>query len=96
MNHLIIGYGEVGQVLNKFFPSAEIVDVYRSSYVTEVDMMHICIPCKDKESFVKTVKEYQEKFKPKYTIIHSSVAVGTCRELGVIHSPVRGIQPNLY
>lgn len=55
--------------------------------------MHICFPYSDK--FVDSVKEYQNKFKPKYTVIHSTVPVGTSKKLNATHSPCVGIHPNL-
>lgn len=58
------------------------------------DCLHICFPYSDQ--FTDWVKSYQLMYKPKFTIVHSTVKVGTCRELGALSSPCRGIHPNLY
>ena len=38
---------------------------------------------------------YQKRFQPEYTVIHSTVPVGTSSRLGAHHSPVRGMHPDL-
>lgn len=90
LTNLVIGNGEVGraiaQVLN--CPTVE-----RDGEVLEARIIHICFPYSDK--FVEYVKEYQEKSKAKYTVIHSTVPVGTCNILNAIHSPIRGKHPDL-
>jgi len=55
--------------------------------------MHICFPYS--EDFIEQVKAYQLRFKPRLTIIHSTVPVGTSERLNVVHSPVRGKHPDL-
>jgi UDP-N-acetyl-D-mannosaminuronate dehydrogenase len=68
-----------------------------------VDVMHICIPCVDKEEFVNDVVGYVERFKPKLVIVNSTVAPGTTFEIYkrlrgsflVAHSPVRGVHKSL-
>ena len=90
--------GEVGQALGKVLAD------YNPVYVDpakgqeygkelEVEIMHITFPYSD--NFIQYVKEYQEKYKPKYTVIHSTVPVGTSSHVGAIHSPIRGLHPNL-
>jgi len=66
---------------------------------TAVDVMHVCIPCFDKEDFVNSVAGHVGRFKPKLVIINSTVAPGTTAEIYrrvngsclVAHSPVRGV-----
>jgi len=68
-----------------------------------VDVMHVCIPCVDKEDFVKCVVDYVGRFKPKLVIVNSTVAPGTTAEIYkrlsgscfVAHSPVRGVHKSL-
>jgi UDP-N-acetyl-D-mannosaminuronate dehydrogenase len=68
-----------------------------------VDVMHVCIPCVDKEDFVKSVVGYVGRFKPKLVIVNSTVAPGTTAEIYrrvngsclVAHSPVRGVHKSL-
>lgn len=70
--------------------------------------MHICIPCKDKNKFIDTVIKYIVDINPEITILHSTVPVGTSREIYnnipfrknegniVVHSFCRGKHPDLY
>mgnify|MGYP001234999153 CR=1 FL=1 len=97
MNGLIYGYGEVGQalfkILRQFYPTGYI-DLAISCEIPEtVDILHICFGYS--KEFIEDVKKYQEKYHPKFTIIHSTVPVGTSWELGAIHSPISGLHPNL-
>jgi hypothetical protein len=94
MNSLIIGEGEIGKSLfnvvgghiAKGRPTMREVK-YR------YDIIHICFPYS--KEFIKEVKRYQRLFKPRYTIIHSTVPVGTSRKCKAIHSPCLGIHPYL-
>lgn len=94
MNQIIIGKGEVGQALVKVI-GGNIID-RTDSISTDIkfDIVHICFPYSDE--FINEVKKYQLMLKPKYTIIHSTVPVGTSRQLDAIHSPIRGIHPYLF
>lgn len=106
--HLIVGYmGEVGRALYDIFyqadynaiagidrnPSEGIQDCSGIGDNTKFDILHICIPFGPR--FEQIVREYQKEFKSKFTVIHSTVPVGTCSKLNAIHSPIRGIHPNL-
>ena len=102
MKTLIMGGGEIGNSLYSVLSKEYEVSVYdikthsnkhKSKFTSNVEIIHICFPYSYK--FIQYVKEYQKKFKPKYTIIHSTVPVGTCRKLNVIHSPCIGIHPHL-
>jgi len=92
---VIIGAGEVGTALWKILGGSYQTYLFDKEYkkVDNVDYLHICFPYSNK--FVKWVKKYQKVYNPKYTIIHSTVPVGTSRKLKAIHSPVRGIHPFL-
>ena len=61
--------------------------------VFDIDILHVCIPWGD--SFNETVTKYIEDLKPEHTVIHSSVPIGTSRNLGALHSPCTGRHPNL-
>ncbi len=95
MNSLIIGMGEVGKslwnILSKHYFTAGIDKDEKVK--GEFEIMHICFGYSD--TFVQDVLDYQLQFKPKYTVVHSSVPVGTCAKLDAIHSPIRGLHPNL-
>ncbi|MCM8787746.1 MAG: hypothetical protein NC935_06830 [Candidatus Omnitrophica bacterium] len=92
----ILGYGEVGQAIAKFYQNPKIKDLNRNDGLRGVEILHVCIPW-DK-NFVRIVKKEIKKIKPKLTIIHSTVAPGTTKKIGglVVHSPIRGVHPHLY
>lgn len=95
--HLIAGYGEVGKGLHEVLKYAQVLiqdqDKGCDQEQTKVDVLHVCFPYS--EQFADLVKRYQEKFEPNITIVHSTVPVGTCDALEVVHSPIRGVHPNL-
>ncbi len=92
----ILGYGEVGKAIAKFYQSPKIKDTILGGNIDNVEILHICIPYS--KNFVRIVKKEIAKIKPKLTIINSTVGPGTTKEIGgtIVHSPVRGIHPNLY
>lgn len=92
--HLIIGLGEVGNALVKVF-KADGEDKFQNIEASQKSykFLHIAFPYSDK--FIDEVKKYQEKYSPKYTIIHSTVPVGTSDKCDAHHSPVRGVHPHL-
>jgi len=112
---LVVGLGEVGRALFELFKESGKFDVYgfdidegkMRSVVGDVklskvfDVMHVCYPCSDQESFVKVTVDYMRRFKPKLTIIDSTVAPGTTQKIFeetkslVVHSPVRGMHKSL-
>ncbi len=97
MKHLVVGYGEVGKAVSRVLGSeSEVVYFYDPVKGSDwdsipVDVVHICIPYS--EEFNTVVKSWMSK--DSLTIVHSSVPVGTCDALGVVHSPIRGVHPNL-
>ena len=95
MQSLIIGAGEVGKALywtlEGVYP-IEIID-RDGDYKGEAEVLHICFPYS--KSFIGDVKDYIEIYRPKYTVIHSTVPVGTSRQCQAFHSPVMGIHPKL-
>lgn len=94
MNSLIIGYGQIGRSLEKVLADYKPDHIDKGESVHgSYEIMHVCIPYTD--SFIKDVRDYQDKYKPRYTVIHSTVPVGVSRHLGAIHSPVVGIHPHL-
>lgn len=92
----ILGYGEVGRAMARFFFHPKIKSRSRDDGLTGIDVLHVCIPYSN--GFVKTVKETIRTAEPSITIIHSTVDAGTTRKIGgmVVHSPIRGIHPHLY
>jgi hypothetical protein len=69
-----------------------------------IEYLHICIPYS--ENFSQIVIDYIRRFKPKLTIIHSTVPPETTRKIFetlwqedfplIIHSPIRGIHATMY
>jgi hypothetical protein len=96
---IILGNGEIGNSLYNVFGGNKNSNNYMSGKVVgetspgKFDIIHICFPYS--EEFVSEVKRYQRIFFPKYTIIHSTVPVGTSRKCDAIHSPVVGVHPYL-
>ncbi|MEM2147600.1 MAG: GDP-mannose dehydrogenase [Candidatus Bathyarchaeia archaeon] len=112
---LVAGLGEVGRALFELLKESGKFNVYgfdldkdkMKSIVGNVelpdtfDVMHICYPCVNQEQFVKATLEYMRMFKPKITIINSTVQPGTTQKIHeaskslVAHSPVRGMHKTL-
>jgi len=110
---LIIGLGEIGNTLFALLnDEKESFSVYgldldqtkmqelgqsRKNVPDQIDTMHICLPCSNQQNFADITVGYIEEFKPKLTIINSTVPPGTtikvaekCKCL-VAHSPSRGV-----
>ena len=97
MKHLIVGYGQIGQAIHKVLGEAVWVSKNNPGTYTpkkdNIDVVHICFPFTEKIKFYSEVAQYQE-IAP-LVIVHSTVALGTCDAIEVVHSPVRGVHPNL-
>lgn len=112
---LVVGLGEVGRPLYELLKECGKFDVYGydldenkmreirqpTTFPEEFDVMHICYPCVDQEEFINVTINYMHKFKPKLTIINSTVAPGTTQKIYektgflVAHSPIRGMHKSL-
>jgi UDP-N-acetyl-D-mannosaminuronate dehydrogenase len=112
----ILGYGEVGKAIQKLYTSTSnlwrislsrplftfhIKDLDFDEGIRDCDYLHVCIPYSD--DFVDQVCECIEQENPKNVIIHSTVQVGTTRNImkksgliNICHAPVRGVHPDLY
>jgi len=92
----ILGYGEVGQAIAKFYSNPSIKDLNRDDGLKGIEILHICLPWNEK--FIEIIKKEIKEIKPKLTIIHSTVAPGTVKKIGgmTVHSPIRGIHPRLF
>ena len=92
--HCVIGLGEIGSALKTVF-KADGEDPFKKEFapLTHYDYLHIAFPYSNE--FLNEVKQYQKKFTPKYTIIHSTVPIGVSGLCNANHSPVRGVHPNL-
>jgi len=108
MNHLVIGCGEVGKALMEVLGCAgyDPQKGYMDRDGVSCDMMHVCIPYQAErpdgwsenvvwQSFEQWVLDYKAMFRPSFTVIHSTVPIGTSDLLGAHHSPIRGRHPHL-
>ena len=74
--------------------------IIKSEDSESIDVLHICIPVPNKNTFLEITNSYLQKYQPKLTIINSTVPIGTTMELykqcgGLIaHSPCRGVHKN--
>lgn len=95
---LVIGNGEVGKALIAVLSKAHAPVFSKDLHdlkLEDVAWLHICYPYS--REFIKTTQNYIKQYKPLYTIIHSTVPIGTTRKVGknVWHSPIRGVHPNI-
>ena len=92
---LIIGNGEIGKALKIVLEKKSKVDIrdIESTDIYAPKILHICYPYSD--SFVETTRGYMERYNPDLVIIYSTVAIGTCDQLGAVHSPIEGRHPDL-
>lgn len=97
---VVVGSGEIGTGIAKVIEGDVFVYDIKDGELgnewgeEETRLLNICIPYF--EGFEKEVEKYQKFFKPEYTVIHSTVPVGTSRKCKAVHSPVLGMHPNLY
>ena len=104
--HLVIGLGQIGTAIQTVLKEnadneVEGIDLripHTPNYAF-YNFVHICFPCADRDRFVQEVGRYCKRCGNENTvaIIHSTVPLGTTRLIGdgAVHSPCRGIHPNL-
>ena len=98
---VVVGLGETGRplfnVLKATYPDTfgyDLKEVIGEWDGEPVGVMNICLPYFD--NFVEIVKEYQAKFRPVITIIHSTVPIGTTAQIPhAVHSPILGKHDNM-
>lgn len=95
---VVAGLGEIGRpLLNIVSTQYDVigVDISPLERIERADVLHVCYPYQIKD-FVGETARYIDLFTPALTIINSTVAVGTTREIAertgtaVVNSPVRG------
>lgn len=96
---VVLGLGEVGkplfELITKYRPAVGIDITPPTQVIREVEVMHVCYPFQIPD-FVGQTARYIEQYKPELTIVNSTVAVGTTRQIAdrtgarVANSPVRG------
>mgnify|MGYP001275162279 CR=1 FL=1 len=103
----IFGYGEIGKAIEKVYNDFDIYeikikDLNRNDGLEGIEVLNVCIP--NVEQFVEVVSSEINNLKPKLTIIHSTISPETTKKIielvpeehMVVHSPIRGIHPELY
>ncbi len=110
---LIIGLGEIGHTLFALISDAKkAFDVYgldldqtkmkelgqsKKNIPSQIDTMHICLPCGSQQKFIDVTVGYVKEYKPKLVVVNSTVPPGTTMKLTekcsclVAHSPSRGV-----
>lgn len=102
----ILGYGEIGKSIYQLYSKSNldsnifIEDLNNNEKLPKVDVLNICIPYHD--LFISSVTDAVNRSSPNLCIVHSTVKPGTTRAIEsnieslIVHSPVRGVHPNLY
>lgn len=96
MRNLVIGNkGQIGSAIQKILQCDGYDIINELMPLGQYGVLHICFPYSD--TFADDVKKYISQFMPLYTVIHSTVPVGTCEFIGssTIYSPCRGVHPQL-
>jgi len=95
-NHIVIGVGEIGSAIAKLLGSDTLDITPEKSHFEErhYDFVHICFG--HSPDFAEKVKSFKARFSPTHLVIHSTVPMGTCKELTAVSSPMRGKHPHMY
>ena len=95
---LVMGLGEVGRPLLELVGDrydAIGIDVEEVDFTGKCEVMHICYPF-EIDDFVGQTARYIDRYRPQLTIVNTTVAPGTTRDIyqathvDIAHSPVRG------
>lgn len=96
---LVVGLGEIGRPLLELISKRhDAIGVDVEPVVGDIqspDVLHICYPFEIAD-FIGETAHYIRLFKPRLTVINSTVSIGTTRAVAertgaaVVHSPVRG------
>ena len=83
-NIVVVGLGEVGkplyELISKYHSVLGVDITPPSNPPANVDVLHICYPFQIRD-FIGECARYMDLFKPKLTVINSTVAVGTTRKV---------------
>lgn len=95
MKTLIVGKGEIGKSLERIFSKHYDTDIIDKGETSKIrpEIMHVSFPYSNR--FEEFVNDYQQDYRPDFTVIHSTVPVGVSKRLDAIHSPVIGLHPHL-
>lgn len=100
MKSAVIGLGETGgplfEILHEHYGDDVVgIDILQPfSFNDRFDILNICIPFSD--HFIDIVENYKRMYSPPLTIIHSTVPIGTTRQIpNAVHSPILGQHHNM-
>lgn len=100
----ILGYGQIGKAIHSFYEDPFVQDLDGGDFKDglELDVLHVCIPCKNDMEFTGAVIAAVEKYAMNAIVfIHSTVPVGTTKFIAdrthkhIVHAPIRGVHPHL-
>lgn len=104
----ILGFGEIGESLKRVYDIKNYQVIIRdpfkniNSELSKCDIVNICIPYFSYNKFLTSLKELNLKNNC-IVIIHSTIEISTTNKIQIelpnlifVHSPVRGVHPNLY
>jgi UDP-N-acetyl-D-mannosaminuronate dehydrogenase len=96
---MVVGLGEIGkpllEVISRHYETVGVDIAPPAEPPGDIHVMHVCYPFKIND-FIGETARYIQRFNPRLTAIHSTVAVGTTRAVAertgatVVNSPVRG------
>jgi UDP-N-acetyl-D-mannosaminuronate dehydrogenase len=96
---VVAGLGEVGkplmELISPHHPTTGVDIEPPPADLRGIDVLHVCFPFQIKD-FIGETMRYMELFQPALTVINSTVAVGTTRQIAlrsgraVVNSPIRG------
>lgn len=96
---VVAGLGEVGKPLfdltSKYHHAIGVDIAPLAQDLDQADILHVCYPFQIRD-FVGVTARYIERYRPRVTIINSTVGVGTTRQIAlrtgtaVVNSPIRG------
>lgn len=100
----ILGFGEIGKAIHQLYTRTGkfqvlVKDLEKDDGLTDIDVLNVCIPAIP--NFIDIVVEIAKSSSSKMVVVHSTTRVGTTAliskrlDCDVVHSPVRGIHPNL-
>jgi len=99
MKALLVGYGQIGRAVAEVYGIQHDITIYDTGLKEpepdgSFDVLLVAIPYS--QDFVDIVNGYRQRHCARATIIFSTVAIGTTRQiLGAVHCPIEGRHPDL-
>lgn len=101
----VLGFGEVGMAISRLYSLSDLkindpAKGFQDS-LSNLAILNVCIPWSN--TFIDQITNILLCNMPQLCIIHSTVKPGTIQKIKamvpnmfIVHSPIRGIRPNLY